>query len=265
MATYNRSHLTGRQALLERVMREVVVQVQDAGFVLKGGGALVLAYGSIRHTTDLDFDAEEQIDMPLRIRRATELIGIEIDENTWWWPKGQSGTRISLRYKVNFFGHDGEKYRLQVDTRYHPKSNASDIVIANGIRTYKPEALYQQKLAALHNRKAARDLFDLAFLCMRYGDTLTDAQIREARSITRDLKQLVRDFGMQLRDDRILARVATAKQTVLDFRGAVNEQIQRRGMSRPQQSVPISLPMSAEIIALRRLLHGERVVKSQAT
>ena len=103
-------------------MKEVVVQVQDAGFVLNGGDALVLAYGSIRHTTDLDFDAEEQIDMPLRIRRATELIGIEIDENTWWWPKGQRGTRISLRYKVNFFGHDGEKYRLQVDTRYHPKS-----------------------------------------------------------------------------------------------------------------------------------------------
>ena len=108
-------------------MRKVVVQVQDAGLVLKGGGALVLAYGSIRHTTDLDFDAEEQIDMALRIRRATELIGIEIDENTWWWPKGRRGTRIPLRYKVNFFGHDDEKYRLQVDTRYHPKADASDI------------------------------------------------------------------------------------------------------------------------------------------
>lgn len=265
MATYNRLHLTGRQAFLERVMREVVVQVQDAGFILKGGGALVFDYGSIRHTTDLDFDAEEQIDMPLRIRRATELIGVEIDENTWWWPRGRRGARNSLRYRVSLLGHQGEKYRLQVDTRYRPKPNASDSVIANGIRTYKPESLYNQKLAALHDRKAARDLFDLAFLCMRYGDTLTDAQIREAKSITRDTKRLERDFGKQLLDDRILARVTTAKQTVLDFRGAVNEQVQRRGMSRPQQSVPISLPMSNEIIALRRLIHGGEIEKSQTT
>lgn len=41
MATYNRSLLTDREAILERVMRAVVEQVQDTGFVLKGGTALV--------------------------------------------------------------------------------------------------------------------------------------------------------------------------------------------------------------------------------
>ena len=82
MATNDRLHLTADQALLEHVMREVVMQVQDAGFVLKGGGALVLVYGSIRHTTDLDFDAEKQTDMPLRLRRAMQLAGVEIDETT---------------------------------------------------------------------------------------------------------------------------------------------------------------------------------------
>ena len=45
MATYNRPRLTDQQALLERVMRKVVTRVQDAGFVLKGGGALVLPDG----------------------------------------------------------------------------------------------------------------------------------------------------------------------------------------------------------------------------
>ncbi len=43
-------------------MREVVARVQDAGFVLKGGGALVLVYGSHRHTAGLDFDAERPTD-----------------------------------------------------------------------------------------------------------------------------------------------------------------------------------------------------------
>lgn len=37
--------LTAEEALLESVMWEVVSQVQSAGFVLKGGGALVRAYG----------------------------------------------------------------------------------------------------------------------------------------------------------------------------------------------------------------------------
>ena len=91
----------------------------------------------------------------------------------------------------------------------------------------------------------------------------TDDQIRETKSITRDADQLEHDFRMQLLDDRILARVPNAKHTVLEFRGAANQQIQRRGMEDPQQSVPISLAMHNEIIALRRLIHGEEIVKSQ--
>ena len=74
MATDNsRMHLTDQEVLLERVMREIVAQVQDAGFVLKCGGALVFAYGSHRHTTDLDFDAERTTDMRRRIRRAIRM------------------------------------------------------------------------------------------------------------------------------------------------------------------------------------------------
>lgn len=83
MATDDRrSHLTAQEVDLERVMREVVARVQDAGFVLKGGGALVLVYGSIRHTTDLDFDAERPTDMTRRIRRAAQAAGVEIDPET---------------------------------------------------------------------------------------------------------------------------------------------------------------------------------------
>ena len=42
MATNNRPSLTHQQALLERVMREALERVQDAGLVLKAVGALVL-------------------------------------------------------------------------------------------------------------------------------------------------------------------------------------------------------------------------------
>lgn len=261
MATNNRrSHLTGQEAVLERVMREVVARVQDAGFVLKGGGALVLVYGSIRHTTDLDFDAERPTDMTRRIRRATEAAGVEIDPTTWWWPRGAKATRDSRRYRVYFSGFQGEAQRLQVDTRYRPKPRSSDVVSVDGIRTYKVEALYDQKLVAARARDAARDLFDLAFLCKRHGDALTDVQIDKAEAITRDMDRLERDITIRLRDDRVLSRVTTAEEIVYDFREAVEEQFKRRKMKIAEQSVPISLPMTHEIIALRRLLHGDETV-----
>lgn len=258
MATNDsRSHLTAQQVLLERVMREVVERVQDAGFVLKGGGALVFAYGSPRHTTDLDFDADRKTDMRRRIRRAIQAAEVEIDEHTWWWPKV---SRDSMRYKVQFIDHQGNPRRLQVDTRYRPKPKSSEVVTVNGIRTYKPEALYGQKLEAVRDRNEARDVFDLAFLSDKYGDALTEIQILQADTISGHMDGLERDLTHQIRDDPILSRITTAVDIVLEFRESIVTQLQQRGMKDAEQSVPISIQMTDEMIALRRLLHGDQTI-----
>ena len=261
MATHNsRSGLTPQEALLERVLREVVTRVQDTGFVLKGGGALVFVYGSPRHTTDLDFDAERKTDMTRRMRRAIQASGVEIDEGTWWWPKGTRTTRDSMRYKVEFVDNQGEREELQVDTRYRPRPESSEIVTVNGIRTYKIEALYDQKLAALSNRHVARDVFDLAFLSSKYGYDLRDDQIFKAEYITRDMNGLEVDLIHQLQYDPILARITNAENIVLEFREAIVTQIQQRKIEDVEQSIPMSIPMTEEIIALRRLIHGEETL-----
>lgn len=242
-------------------MREVVTRVQDAGFVLKGGGALVFVYGEHRHTTDLDFDAERKSDVTRRIRRAAQAVGVELDESTWWSSEGAKGSRTSIRYRVRFLGLEGQSQRLQVDTRYRPRPESRDIVTAHGIRTYKPEALFDQKLAARRGRNVARDIVDLAFLARRFGDALTDAQISKVESITRDMDSLERKLHKQLRRDKVLASLMTAESTVIGFRMAVERQMRRREMTMPEQGVPISIPMTEEIIALRRMLHGEEHLK----
>lgn len=256
----NRLHLTDQEVLLERVMRDVVARVQDAGFILKGGGALVFAYGSHRHTTDLDFDAERKTDMTRRIRRAIQATGVEIDEGTWWWPKGGKATRDSIRYRVEFVDCQGKRQQLHVDTRYRPRPEFSNSVIVKGIRTYKPETLYSQKLVSLSARRAARDAFDLAFLSRKYGDTLTDDQVLRAERITRNMDKLERSIDKQLQHDTVLARITTAQDIVLEFREAIDAQFRQRSMKHPEQSVPISIPMMREIIALRRFLHGDESI-----
>lgn len=75
----------------------------------------------------------------------------------------------------------------------------------------------------------------------------------------RDMNRLEREVAVKLRDDRILARITTAADIVYEFRDAVEEQLERRKMKKQvvEQRVPISRSMAREIIALRRLLHGD--------
>lgn len=165
-----------------------------------------------------------------------------------------------MRYRVQFIDQRGKPNRLQVDTRYRPRPKPSDVVTMKGIRTYKPEALFDQKLAAVRDRSEARDVFDLAFLSDKYGHALTDTQIHKADRIIGNMAGLERDLTHQLRGDLILSRITTTVDIVLEFREAIDRQIEQRGMNDAEQSVPISIPMTHEIIALRRLIHGEETV-----
>lgn len=191
------------------------------------------------------------------------MAGVEVDEGSWWWPKGARATRDSIRYKVQFVDCQGDQQEIHVNTRYRPRPEASGIVISNGIRTYNPETLFDHKLAAMDARKEARDVFDLAFLSKQYGDSLTESQILKAASITKHMDRLERRLDYLLRFDAVLTRITTAENIVLEFREAIDDQFQQRRMKHPQQSVPISIPMTREIIALRRLLHGDETTKTK--
>ena len=248
--------LTAEEALLESVMWKVVHEVQDAGFVLKGGGALVRAYGLGRHSTDLDFDAERPTDLTRRVRQAAKTAGVMINEKSWWLPPDTGRTGVSRRLKVDFMGPNGMKQRLQIDTRFKPKPKTEDIVIVKGIRTYRPEAIYQQKLEALRERRAARDVFDLAFLTSKYGNSLSDGQIRRAETITRYIERLTEKLRRRIGSDRVLARITMAEDIVCEFRDAVDYQMKRRRILIQEQSVPFSHAMTEQLLELREILRG---------
>ena len=151
--------LSPEQALHERLLREVLKRVRGMDLVLKGGSALAFCYGVGRHSTDLDFDARRRVDFRGIIRRAGRSVGVEMNSVEGKPRKKQE--RFLGNY-VNPFKR--EPALLKVDVRWKTAPVKRNIVIVSGIRTYKVEAIYDQKVAAVKSRKDAHDLFDLAFV-----------------------------------------------------------------------------------------------------
>src|SRR3990167_1204869 len=65
----------------ERLMRSILKGIGDTPLVLKGGTALLLAYGLSRFSEDLDFDAPHKLNLESRIQRSVPM-GITLDEVT---------------------------------------------------------------------------------------------------------------------------------------------------------------------------------------
>ena len=70
--------LSPEQALHERIMREIALEMQDTPLVLKGGTALALLYGLDRHSLDLDFDCglAKRIRIKNRVRRGLREVDV---------------------------------------------------------------------------------------------------------------------------------------------------------------------------------------------
>ena len=85
------------ELLHQRVMRTVVNQLQDTPYVLKGGTALLLAHGLDRHSTDLDFDSGQKVNIEGRIRAGLEEAGVETIAVT-----NAKNTGTVQRFKVHY-------------------------------------------------------------------------------------------------------------------------------------------------------------------
>ena len=244
-------HLTAAQALHERIMRELVARVQDTTFVLKGGSALAFAYGLNRHSTDLDFDADRRTDISRRIRRS--MLAVGVTPTTWW----HMDKRNSLRYRVEYIeSATSDPEDLTVDMHFKPKPKQVDVVMVGGIQTYRVPALFEQKLDAANDRREPRDLYDLAFIAKRFGDRLTDQQVRRADALTMNLDWLERKFAKRFERDPVLRPLTTVDATLIELRDAVEVQLQRRHLAVQEQRVPISTRIGRTIIELRKELHG---------
>ena len=235
--------LSSRQVVHERVMRAVILRMQDTPYVLKGGTALAFAYDLDRHSTDIDFDAAEPLSIRGRIRQGLADAEVRLADMIL-----HKNTELGQRLKVHYLNPETkEDCLMNVDMSFREIPNEDDIAVVRGIRTYKIEAIFDQKLRAARQRTVGRDLYDLAFIADTYGDRLSSEQIARGDEFSSDYEGLYFRYDQAFGSDRFLSKISTAQDRALMLRIAIEERIIQRSDAETKQVVQGQPSFSREL------------------
>jgi predicted nucleotidyltransferase component of viral defense system len=194
--------LPERQKLHVTFMRSIAISFRNTPLILKGGTALLLAYGLDRYSEDLDFDSRKKIKLETKIKNAVKRVAkIKSIDHI-------KDTDTTTRYRVIYIANEIEN-RLKIEVSYREYDAAYHFV--NNIKVYELPILFEQKLNAIENRTAARDLYDLCFLIKNHFDKLNQNLLFRARSIFSNLSSLEQRFSPAFEVDSILSSVDIIK------------------------------------------------------
>lgn len=156
-----------RIALMRAVAQGITAEHGDA-FVLKGGTALLLAYGLPRYSVDLDLDAQRRgPQLEGTIRRAAEAAGTPIESLNL-----RKSTETTLRYLLHYGGSAFDPLKIEISYRAAGRIRPQDTTVVDGIRVYAVGRLAELKGRAFVDRTYARDVFDIAFLVKHHPDAI---------------------------------------------------------------------------------------------
>ena len=224
------------QALHESLLREVLKRVRGMDLVLRGGTALAFAYGVDRHSTDLDFDSHGKVELRGQIRRAARAAGVHLK----WVKRDDTKDREQQVFRARYESPSkGGPANLKIDVHWKHPPKSRDIVIVQGIRTYRVETIFGQKVAAIADRAKATDLFDVAFVMKSYGDRLSDDQIRWADSYLSGWKRVRKRYAKAFETSEVLKDLTTVERILSRFQSAIDVQKRRRGLHHQHQRIPI--------------------------
>lgn len=196
------ANFTEHQTQHVEIMRKIARSFNESPMVLKGGTALLLAYGLDRYSEDLDFDSTKPINPITRISQAVRATHFKI-ENIHLKKDTDSVKRWIIRYSSPV----GQGY-LKLEVSYRNKEIAPDTYhTVEGIQVYQRAELITQKLHAARNRSKVRDLFDLAFLAREYGNDFTPEGILELTDMIKEPDHLESRYAADHQDDSILKNV----------------------------------------------------------
>ena len=141
---------------------------------------------------------------------------------------------------------------LKVELSFRTEPRPDEVVIQDGIRTYKISALFDQKMNAADDRTKARDLCDLGFLVESHGDSFSTKQIPRADGFSRDYQGLAARYRRAFEKDPLLEDLTTADDRAIAFRIGVVMQLHRRRQPVVEQAVPSAWSL-ADVLALHEI------------
>lgn len=186
--------------LMRHIAQEVTARTGD-NFVLKGGTALLLAYGLPRFSTDLDFDGRHtSVDLTASLRAGVEAAGIPTHnlgttKNIWTVP----------RHMVHYRDDTMRPLKVEASYRQADQIDEADITVIDDIRTYTIDKLASLKIDALVGRTKARDIFDTSYLLTKYPEAITDTDLQRIDQLI-DIIIGLNDLEAIMLDDDILKR-----------------------------------------------------------
>lgn len=198
MGTETTLDLNPERRLHVDIMRAISRDLGDLPMVLKGGTALLLCYGLNRFSEDLDFDSPRKFNIAGRIDR------ILSQKSSAHELKVVKDTETVQRIKSHYCGVAGDRL-LKIETSFRSPPDESRVTVIDGIRTYKIGALIEQKIEALIQRTAARDLFDVAFLARVHLPEFSQEARARLAGVMQDIDALEKRFEDAFEEDEILA------------------------------------------------------------
>jgi len=164
--------------------------------VFKGGTALRLAFGSPRFSDDLDFSTLQVVsfrEFKAAVRRVVRKYPeLELTD------LAEKRQTLLAEFRVRDPALARPVRQVVEVSRRKPGSLESELRLLASpcsplrvlARVATPEAIWQEKLAALESRREPRDLFDLWFLGQELGRNLpSDAPKIDVRVLRRDLRK----------------------------------------------------------------------------
>jgi hypothetical protein len=196
----------------QTVMRAVMAELQEPGFVLRGGTAILFTRNGPRHSLDLDLDIDRDAAFPLkRIERGITNAGMK--------PISYNPGNGNVIYSDP---SDSSLTSLKVDFVVQP-IDRSKVETVNGIRTYTIDAIFDQKLDALAERIAPRDLFDVKFLLETHS--FSPEQLAKAVAALDSVSDRLPDFERRYSQDPVFSfNPALAEQHWLQAASAIENQ-----------------------------------------
>lgn len=209
--------LTDRQLLHIALMRFIAEALTDTPMVLKGGTSLLLCYQLDRFSEDLDFDSPLKFNLKHRITEAAKRIS-EIEMRDIDTIKD---TDTVQRLRLTYQTPNGVD-RLKIETSLRASPVESEVTMVNGIQVYRLEVLIRQKIAALTNRTAARDLHDVNFLIQNYRSHFQPKHLADLSELFHDPGAIESRFKPAYEEDYLLSS-DSFQQTLLELMESVEE------------------------------------------